>query len=77
MSYKEQIKSGKWQAVRLKVFERDNFKCTVCSYGNDLQVHHLYYKPGLKIFEYEMESLKTVCGKCHEKLTFDFHLFKI
>lgn len=72
MTYKEQMKSPKWQKKRLEIMQRDNFKCTIC--GNDkdqLHIHHLYYRPGFKIFDYENESLVTVCNKCHEKLTHD------
>ncbi len=32
-----------------------------------LHVHHLYYKVGLKPWEYENEALITLCWKCHEE----------
>lgn len=45
MTYEEQLKSPKWQKVRLKVFERDDFKCTKCnSETKTLHCHHIKYE---------------------------------
>ena len=42
--YNEQIKSPKWQKVRLRILERDNWECTMCGdTETQLQVHHKYY----------------------------------
>lgn len=70
MNYSEQINDPRWQRKRLKIFERDNFTCRTCKdKEKQLQVHHLYYLPGLLIWEYEDEALVTVCKDCHEILT--------
>ncbi len=70
MNYKEQINDPKWQKKRLFIFERDNFTCRTCNNKEkQLHVHHLYYLPKLLIWEYEDESLVTVCKDCHEILT--------
>jgi 5-methylcytosine-specific restriction endonuclease McrA len=69
-SYSNQIKHPKWQKLRLKIFERDNFTCSCCSSKEkQLQVHHLYYLPNTLIWNYDEEALVTVCYKCHEILT--------
>lgn len=75
MTYKEQLKHPKWQRKRLEIFDRDKWKCLICNTEGDetnqLTIHHLYYLPGLMAWDYEDESLKTCCAKCHHILTFD------
>lgn len=71
MSYKEDLSTASWQKIRLKVYERDNYKCQSkhCKHiGEDqsLQVHHLDYIDGLKPWEYPMDMLITLCKYCHE-----------
>lgn len=72
MEYKEQLKHPKWQKKRLEIMQRDNFKCTICGVNDkQLHIHHLYYLPKTKIWEYDNEGLKTVCNEHHEQLTKD------
>jgi 5-methylcytosine-specific restriction endonuclease McrA len=65
MDYKEQIKDGRWQKKRLEILHRDGFKCLSCAETNNLHVHHLHYESGLLIWEYDSESLVTLCERCH------------
>jgi len=47
--------------------ERDSFCCASCkSNENALNVHHLYYKPNTKIWEYDNEEMITICENCHD-----------
>lgn len=71
MTYKEQLDSKKWKDKQLKIKQRDGFKCRICGNRNNLHVHHLYYIPKLKAWEYEDEGLVTVCDLHHELLTFE------
>ena len=67
MSYSERLTDPKWQKRRLEILQRDNWKCTYC--GNDkieLQVHHVDYIPGIKVYEYPDDMLKTLCIECHQ-----------
>ena len=49
---------------------RDKWACRVCGdQDNQLHVHHLYYLPKLKIWEYDNESLVTLCWEHHEQIT--------
>lgn len=48
--------------------ERDDFKCLSCHSENKLNVHHLYYKHGMKPWEYSDKSLVTLCEKCHNEI---------
>lgn len=68
MTYKDFLKSGKWQQKRLEVMNRDGFKCVICGEVNDLTVHHLYYEPNKKPWEYDDEVLQTLCSNCHNKI---------
>lgn len=67
MEYKEQIKSPKWQKRRLEILQRDNFTCQICGdTKSELNVHHLHYEKGKKIWEYPDSDLITLCQVCHE-----------
>ena len=46
--YTELLKDPRWQRKRLKIFERDEFKCRRCNDEfTNLHIHHLYYKNGV------------------------------
>jgi hypothetical protein len=69
MEYKDQLKSPKWQKKRLEVLSRDEFTCKMCGdKETELQVHHMFYKPKAKPWEYPINSLQTLCSNCHTKL---------
>lgn len=71
LSYKEQIKNGKWLKFRDSVFKRDNYKCRICQSENSLQAHHLYYLPNTLAWDYDIESVITICAEHHGQLTFE------
>lgn len=69
LSYSEKLKDPRWQQKRLRVFERDGFKCIRC--GDDkktLHVHHCYYsnETSADPWDYPLESLLTFCCDCHD-----------
>lgn len=66
----ENYKRPEWQEKRLRIMERDGFKCRSCGDATtQLQVHHSYYDPGKKPWEYPDQSLKTLCKPCHENIS--------
>lgn len=68
MTYAEKLKDPRWQKMRLKVLERDEFECSLCkSAENTLHVHHRYYEKGKCPWEYPEDSLQTLCSECHEQ----------
>lgn len=71
MSYDEQLKDQRWQYVRARVLERDNWECKKCRSLKDLQVHHLRYEKGRKAWEYNDSDLLTLCDSCHKKTHID------
>ena len=42
-------------------------KCEKCHSSDNLQVHHLRYISGLKVWEYGDEHLQVLCDRCHAK----------
>jgi 5-methylcytosine-specific restriction endonuclease McrA len=71
MAYRRELKDPRWIAKRKQILARDKKKCTICNGNENLHVHHLYYIPKLKPWEYDDEGLKTVCDLHHELLTFE------
>jgi len=64
--YSDKLKDPRWQKVRLKVFERDEWTCQIC-FGKEsqLKVHHKYYIQGKEPWDYSRDALVTLCEKCH------------
>ncbi len=66
--YAEALQSPKWQKVRLRIFERDEYTCQCCdATDKTLTIHHTYYEYGLEPWEYPDDSLHTLCKECHKK----------
>ena len=66
MLYSDKLKNPLWQKKRLKIFERDNWKCLFCwSRERTLVVHHLYYLE-VEPWEYPDEAFLTLCIDCHD-----------
>jgi hypothetical protein len=65
--YYNKLKDPRWQKMRLKVLERDGWKCAICLEDNKpLAIHHRYYEHDKDPWEYPMEALVTLCDECHE-----------
>ena len=66
--YDEKLKHPFWQRKRLEIFNLHNFTCQNCSAKeNTLHIHHTYYEKNKEPWEYENDSLKCLCDKCHKK----------
>jgi hypothetical protein len=63
MSYQDYLNSDHWKITRLRILERDDFKCRVCGTRDaELHVHHNTYKN----LGHEPDSdLVTLCNQCH------------
>lgn len=65
-AYFKKLQNPRWQKVRLKVLERDGWRCLACeSEDKSLQVHHLIYTAG-EPWDAPIENLETLCRECHE-----------
>jgi len=62
--YSKYIKSNRWKSIRLKILDRDNFKCKDCgNYASE--VHHFNYN--FLGEEKESECCISLCKDCHKK----------
>lgn len=69
-SYAEQLRDPRWQRVRLRVFERADFRCQMCGdKRRTLEVHHSFYERRKMAWEYPLPSLICVCHLCHAAIT--------
>jgi hypothetical protein len=67
MTYRDKLKSPRWQKKRLEVFSRANWKCQKCSNAErQLHVHHLTYRR-IEPWEYEDAEFEVLCERCHLK----------
>lgn len=68
--YYAKLRDPRWQKMRLKIMERDEFTCQMCfDSESTLNVHHCYYKNGAEPWDYEECSLITLCEDCHANET--------
>lgn len=66
MTYLEKLKDPRWQRKRKEIIDRDKSTCTVCGdTESQLHVHHGYYKTGKEPWEYDNNTLHTLCEYCH------------
>lgn len=60
--YHKYLKSTKWLKKRNRALKRAGYKCQVCGYKKNLQVHHNTYE---HIFHEHKQDLVVLCWKCH------------
>jgi len=63
--YQVYLQSEKWKTKRLKVLERDNYKCKACESNKATQVHHMSYE---FVYDEPLFDLISVCKRCHDKI---------
>jgi len=65
--YAAKFRDPRWQRKRLRILNRDNWTCTDCGETEkELQVHHGYYESKLDPWEYDDDTLHTLCDECHQ-----------
>jgi len=65
--YAKALQHPKWQKKRLKIMERDNWRCRECKNTEaQLHVHHLAYTKRWPWNE-ENDNLITYCNACHAR----------
>lgn len=62
-------KDPQWAVVRLEAKRRDGWKCRECSARGRLEVHHIKRVKHHPELAYDLENLKTLCGRCHARIT--------
>ncbi len=67
--YSEQYKHPLWLAKRDEMFKKRGRECQKCSETEKaIQLHHLYYVAGRKLWEYQDWAFQILCKDCHESL---------
>jgi len=67
MTYVEKLKDPRWQKMRLKILERDDWACQMCfDCESTLHIHHRRYLPNRAPWDYPENILVTLCEACHE-----------
>ena len=62
------LQDPKWKIKAQFIRKRDGYKCQHCGKKTHrLQVHHTIYINGLNPWEYENETLISLCSTCHKK----------
>lgn len=64
----KELVSPKWKKKREEVFERYGKQCVECGSTKNIQVHHLIYRKGHHLWEYNVDELIPLCKKCHQKI---------
>lgn len=59
-------KDSSWNALREKIFKRDNYKCVQCGFPKNLTVDHI--TPRHAGGTDELHNLRTLCMLCHEEV---------
>ncbi len=74
----EDYKNPKWQKKRLEVLSKYKFKCEDCgSTTKTLHVHHILYRKGRKVWEYDEDEFLALCADCHDRLHIDIKLMQV
>lgn len=58
----------RWRDLRARVLTRDGNVCQSCKSTWDLQVHHVRYIRGKRIWDSPITDLVTLCDECHRKV---------
>lgn len=68
-TWAEKCKDPRWQKLRLKVLQRDNWACSECGDQDEtLVVHHVsYYEDFHNPWDYNENELLTLCQICHDE----------
>ena len=59
--------SAEYKNWRLKVYERDNYKCVQCGNKEKLNAHHIKSWKNYPNLRYDINNGITLCEKCHIK----------
>jgi len=54
-----------YDRLKIRILERDGWRCQVCGSSTNLQVHHLVFRSRLGADA--SENLITLCAACHRR----------
>lgn len=66
--YSRLLEDERWKEFRLKVMSERGNKCECCGGTHILQIHHTFYISGKMPWEYEINDMRVLCKKCHQRI---------
>lgn len=66
--YRHLLKDKRWKEFRLKVMSERGNKCECCGGTDILQIHHTFYISGKMPWEYNIDDMRVLCKKCHQRI---------
>lgn len=66
--YNRLLEDKRWKEFRLKVLSERGNKCECCGGTDVLQIHHTFYISGKMPWEYNIDDMRVLCKKCHQKI---------
>lgn len=66
--YKHLLKDKRWKEFRMKVMSERGNNCECCGGTHILQIHHTFYISGKMPWEYDINDMRVLCKKCHQRI---------
>lgn len=66
--YNRLLEDKRWKEFRLKVMSERGNKCECCGGTHILQIHHTFYISGKMPWEYNIDDMRVLCKKCHQRI---------
>ena len=66
--YNRLLEDKRWKEFRLKVMSERGSRCECCGGTHILQIHHTFYIRGKMPWEYEINDMRVLCKKCHQRI---------
>ena len=66
--YNRLLEDKRWKEFRLKVLSERGNKCECCGGTDVLQIHHTFYMMGKMPWEYDINDMRVLCKKCHQRI---------
>lgn len=63
------LKSQRWKVLRMKILERDGWKCLKCGSRKRLEVDHVNAVRIAPDRAFDPTNLQVLCGPCHGRKT--------
>ena len=66
--YNRLLEDKRWKEFRLKVMSERGNRCECCGGTDILQIHHTFYISGKMPWEYNIDDMRVLCKKCHQRI---------
>ena len=66
--YEHLLKDERWKLFRLRVMSERGCSCEYCGSTETIQIHHTKYVKGRLPWEYDINDMRVLCKKCHQRI---------